>query len=199
MKTLLNSTSARLVLSQVMLLAMLAFNGNMALAQTKYWQEANLSRSFKADQEYKVAILPMQFSFDVEADELAPLQNTCRQKLALELAETENVTTINHDAVDEAVNLHRFGGSALSPIAYPEIAKQVGANVIATCSFSKEEKLAGKRIGAGIGIIQATVTLTEVATGKVLYSGKARASNPLSLQDEAEYAIQLAMFKMPRK
>lgn len=183
----------------LLVVGLLTLSTTMVHAQASYWKQATLSKHFKTDKEYKIAILPMVFSFDLENVDVQALQTTCRQKLAIELGENDNTTIIGTDQVDEAINMHKFGGSMLSTAAYTEVAKQVGANVIATCTFTREDKIAGQKVGAGLGVIQALIVLTEVSTGKVLYTGKARASNPLSLQDEAEYVIQLALYKMPGK
>lgn len=166
--------------------------------QASYWKESKLTKAYSKANAYKLVIMPISFKFDLEEEDKPALQSTCQQKLSILLAEPDNFEVLSNESVQEAINLHTFGGSVLEPKAAAAVAKELGANVIVTCTFTREDKLLGKKVGAGIGIIQTLITLTETTTNKVLYTGKARASNPLSLQDEAEYVLQLALEKLPK-
>jgi hypothetical protein len=175
------------------LLATLLVNSN-AFAQ-KYWEQANVSSSYSVAENYKVAILPVKMQ-DMELQKEAQLKSTAAKKTEAELMGVKNLSLVPIDAVKTACQTYAFGGGDISFANYADIAKNVGADVICTIELSKEKMtIKGKEIGTVMAYIQ----LLDVSNNMmVLYTGKARSMNPISLEAEAELAIENALRRLKK-
>jgi hypothetical protein len=108
----------------------------------------------------------------------------------------KNLSLVPIDAVKTACQTYAFGGGDISFANYADIAKNVGADVICTIELSKEKMtIKGKEIGTVMAYIQ----LLDVSNNMmVLYTGKARSMNPISLEAEAELAIENALRRLKK-
>lgn len=150
-----------------------------------YFQQTSVSPSFSKATRYKIILVkPTLVSTQaINPDEAI---NRCQFHLRAELSKL-NFDVMGSEKFDEACRARSFGGSgAVSEQVALEAAKSLGANAIAYTEISTESLKGGLPLMATIRILNAT-------DGAQLYSGKARADNPVSLEAGLEFAIEKAM------
>jgi len=177
----------------LVLLTAILFNVN-AIAQ-KYWEQSNVSSSYSAQKNYKVGLLPVKMQ-DMELQKEAQLKSTAAKKTETELMGVKNLSLIPFEAVKNACQTYAFGGGDIAFNNYADIAKNVGADVLCTIELSKEKMtIKGKEIGTVMAYIQLLDVSNNMA---VLYTGKARSMNPISLEAECELAIENALKRLKK-
>jgi len=156
----------------------------------KYWEQSNLSSSFDLTKSYRVAILPVT-STNMD---LLKLENVSYNKITTELMACSKFQIINKNQVQQSINKFSYGVSGLNPNSYPELAKDLNADILLICELSSDKQLIKKK---EIGTVLAYIQLLDMKNNAtVVYSGKARAINPISAEAETEYAIQKALDKL---
>jgi hypothetical protein len=161
----------------------------------KYWEQSNVSSSYSAQKNYKVGLLPAKM-LDMELQSEAQLKSTAAKKTETELMGVKNISMIPFEVVKSACKTYAFGGGDIAYNNYADIAKNVGADVLCTIELSKEKMtIKGKQIGTVMAYIQ----LLDVSNSMgVLYTGKARSMNPISLEAECEMAIENALRRLKK-
>jgi hypothetical protein len=161
----------------------------------KYWEQSNVSSSYSAQKNYKVGLLPVKM-LDMELQREAQLKSTAAKKTETELMGVKNLSLIPFEAIKSACQTYAFGGGDIAFNNYTDIAKNVGADVLCTIELSKEKMtIKGKQIGTVMAYIQ----LLDVSNNMgVLYTGKARSMNPISLEAECELAIENALKRLKK-
>jgi hypothetical protein len=181
-------------MKNIILLVSFLLLGCSSFAQ-KFWEQSNVSSAYTTSKTYKVALLPVKMQ-DMELQKEAQLKSTAAKKTEMELMGVKNINLIPVEAVKSACNTYAFGGGDIAYNNYAELAKQLGADMICTVELSKE-KMTIKN--SQIGTVMAYIQLLDVSNNMtVLYTGKARAMNPLSLEAETELAIENALKRLKK-
>jgi hypothetical protein len=132
----------------------------------------------------------------MELQRESQLKTTAAKKTEVELMAVKNLSLIPFEAVKNACQTYAFGGGDVAYNNYADIAKNVGADVLCTIELSKEKMtIKGKEIGTVMAYIQLLDVSNNMA---VLYTGKARSMNPISLEAEAELAIENALKRLKK-
>jgi hypothetical protein len=150
-----------------------------------YFQQTNVSPTFNKTTRYKIILVKPSFvsSKPIQTDEAL---NRCTFHLRSELSKL-NFDVMGNDKFDEATRARSFGGSGtITENLALEAAKSLGANTLAFTEISTES------IQGGLPLM-ATIRILNTADGSQLYSGKARADNPASLEAGLEFTIEKAM------
>lgn len=165
-------------LLMVLLFGLLACSKN-------YFQQHNLSPAYKSTARYKAILLKPRL---VSAQAIATDEAVSRATFHLrtELAK-RNFEFLPNDAFEEACRALSFGGSGqVSESVANQAAMKLGADVLV---FSE---IATESIKGGLPLM-ATIRIISVSDGAELYSGKARADNPVSLEAGMEFAVERAL------
>jgi hypothetical protein len=161
----------------------------------KFWQQSSVSSSYTTSKNYRVALLPVKMQ-DMELQKEAQLKSTAAKKTEMELMGVKNISLLPFEAVKSACNTYAFGGGDIAYNNYADVARQLGADIICTVELSKEKMTIKK---SQIGTVMAYIQLLDVSNNMaVLYTGKARAMNPLSLEAETELAIENALVRLKK-
>jgi len=150
-----------------------------------YFQQTAVSPAFSKANRYKIILLKPTFSSSkpIQTEEAL---NRCTFHLKAELSKF-NFDVLGNDKFDEMVRARSFGGSgSVTESLALEVSKSLGANTVAFTEISTES------IQGGLPLM-ATIRILSTADGSQLYSGKARADNPSSLEAGLEFAIEKAL------
>jgi len=158
----------------------------------KFWEQSNLSSSYDKNKTYRVAILNVETN-DMELQQEVGLKNTARRQMMTELTGVSNFVMIPLAQIDEACKIHVFGGTSVSASDFPKIAKSLNADLFVTCELSKDKAMIKRK---EIGTVMAYIEVYDVQNSTIIYTGKARSINPISLQVETEMAVQRALRKL---
>jgi hypothetical protein len=103
--------------------------------------------------------------------------------------ETGKLKPMDKPTVDRAVGLQEFGQlGAVSPAKAREIGRELGAELVCLAELNIDKE----------SVISATVDILDVTTATTVYSGSARAANPVSVMAAVEYALERATEKFVR-
>jgi hypothetical protein len=150
-----------------------------------YFQQTNASPSYNKALRYKIILVKptLVSSRPIQTDEAL---NRCAFHLRAEMSKL-NFDVMGNDKFDEACRARSFGGSgAIAESTALEAAKSLGANTLAFTEITTES------IQGGLPLM-ATIRILNTADGSQLYTGKARADNPASLEAGLEFAIEKAL------
>ena len=150
-----------------------------------YFQQAAVSPAYSKTQLYSCIIGNPVFttSRSVPVDDA---RNRCLGFLRTELSK-KNFQVMPSDRFEEAVKARSFGGSGTLPESTAlELAASFGAQTLVFAEISAEAIKGGLPMMASIRIIR-------TQDGLQLYSGKARAENPASMEAGLEFAIEKAI------
>lgn len=162
----------------------LMFFGLVACTKN-YFQQTTVSPAFQKTQRYKLILAKpvMVSSKPISTDEAL---NRCLFHLRAELSKL-NFDVMGSEKFEEACKARSFGGSGtVTESIALESARSLGANTLAFTEITTES------IQGGLPLM-ATIRILNTADGSQLYSGKARADNPASLEAGLEFAIEKAM------
>ena len=150
-----------------------------------YFQQTSLSPAFNKANRYKIILVKPSFvsSKSIQTEEAL---SRCTFHLRAELSKF-NFDVVGNDKFDEQVRARSFGGSGtVTESLALEVSKSLGANTVAFTEISTES------IQGGLPLM-ATIRILSTADGSQLYTGKARADNPSSLEAGLEFAIEKAL------
>lgn len=158
----------------------------------KFFEQSNMSPKFDMSKSYRLAILPLS-SPNMELMKQATIGYN---KITNELMVCSKFQILNKSQVEQSVNKLGFGVSGLSPNSYPELAKELNADLLMLCELSNEKQVIKKK---EVGTVTANIQIFDMKNEAiVIYSGKARAINPISADAETEFAIQKALTKLTK-
>lgn len=158
----------------------------LTLACSKnYFQQTHVSPAYTKSQRYKLVLVkPALVSNKPVNQEEVISRSTFHLKGELSKL---NFDIQSDERFAEACRARTFGGSGqVTEEVAREAARGMGAQCIAYTEISTES------IKGGLPIM-ATIRIIQVADGSLLYSGKARADNPASLEAGIEFAIEKAL------
>jgi hypothetical protein len=162
----------------------LAISIGIVSCSKNYFQQTHASPAFNKSNRYKIILVTGFISTKpINNDEAL---NRCNFHLKAEMSKL-NFDVMGSEKFDEACRARSFGGSGMikESIAL-EAAKSIGANTIAFTEITTESIQGGLPLMASIRILN-------TADGSQLYTGKARADNPASLEAGLEFAIEKAL------
>lgn len=150
-----------------------------------YFQQTTVSPAFQKSQRYKLILARpvLVSSKPISSDEAV---SRCQFHLRAELSKL-NFDILGSEKFEEACKARSFGGSGtVTESIALESAKSLGANALAYTEITTESLQGGLPL-------MATIRILNTADGSQLYSGKARADNPVSLEAGLEFAIEKAI------
>ncbi len=161
----------------------------LASCSEKYVMDARMSNSFDKSGTYKLALMPVQIE-NVAGVDHKSFANRAYNQTTLQITGAGNVNVIGKSSVQSAVNKYAFGGQkTVNFKTAKKVANEVGADLIAYCTISKEQ--ADGPLLAEIHIYD----LNELT----IYHGKARSINPVSDEGSMDFAIEKAMEKFVKE
>jgi len=161
----------------------------LASCSEKYVMDAKMASSFDKSQTYKLALMPVQIE-NVEGVDHKSFANRAYNQTTLQITGAKNVSVVGKSSVQASANKYVFGGQkTVNFKTAQKIANEVGANLIAYCTISKEK--ADGPLLAEIHIYD----LNELT----IYHGKARSINPVSDEGSMDFAIEKAMEKFVKE
>jgi hypothetical protein len=169
---------------QILFISLL-FSGFLSSCSKNYFQQTQVSPAFSKTTRYKTILLkPTLVSSQGLATE--EVINRCAFHLRAEMSKL-NFDIMGGEKFEEACRARSFGGSGtVSESVALEAAKSLGAQAIAYSEISTES------IKGGLPLM-ATIRILNTADGSQLYTGKARADNPVSLEAGLEFALEKAL------
>jgi len=157
----------------------------LASCSEKYVMDAKMASSFDKSATYKLALMPVEIE-NLEGVDYKSFANRAYNQTTLQITGAKNVNVIGKSSIQSAANKYVFGGQkTVNFKTAKKIANEVGANLIAYCTVSKEK--ADGPLLAEIHIYD----LNELT----IYHGKARSINPVSDEGSMDFAIEKAMEK----
>jgi hypothetical protein len=150
-----------------------------------YFQQTYVSPSFNKANRYKIILVKptLVSSKPVANDEVL---NRCAFHLRAEVSKL-NFDVLGNERFEEACRARSFGGNAAASESVAlEAAKSLGVNAIAYTEITTES------IQGGLPLM-ATIRILNTSDGSQLYTGKARADNPASLEAGLEFALEKAL------
>ncbi len=151
----------------------------------KYVMDARISSSFDKSATYKLALMPVKME-NLAGVDYKSFGNRAYNQTTLQMTGLSNINVISKSSVQSSVNKHAFGGQKnINFKTAKKVATDVGANLIAYCTISKE--LEDGPLLAEVFIYD----LNEIT----VYHGKARSINPVSDEGSMDFAIEKAMEK----
>lgn len=157
----------------------------LAGCSKNYFQQTQVSSAFSKFIRYKAIVMkPVLISSKNLASE--ELINRCKFHLQGELSKL-NFDLVNSEGFEEVWRARSFGGSGMiTEATAAEVAKSMGVQALVYCDISTES------IQGGLPLM-ATVRILGTDNLLLLYTGKARADNPASLEAGLEFAIEKAL------
>lgn len=150
-----------------------------------YFVQSHVSPAYNKAARYKTILVKptLVSSQPIQSEEAV---NRCTFHLRTELSK-KNFEALPTDKFEEACRARSFGGNGVVAESVAlEAAKSVGANVVVYSEITTES------IKGGLPLM-ATIRILNTADGSELYSGKARADNPVSLEAGLEFAVEKAL------
>ncbi len=171
------------------LFKLLVFTLLLAACSPKYFMQGTVSNNFDKSKTYNVAIMPPVIK---GVGETANLQDKCYGKLKAELMNVKNLN-IKGDltSIKKAIKNNQIGASDyVDHDLYKKAAESVGCEAYVFTEITREsDKLP----------VLAQVEIFDVQSGNTLYVGRGRGQNPLTVEAEAELAIELALKSLLEK
>lgn len=150
-----------------------------------YFQQTHVSPAYSKSQRYKLVLVKPTLISNKPVNQEEVL-NRSTFHLKAELSKL-NFDLQSDERFAEACRARTFGGSGqVSEEVAREAAKSLGVQCVGYTEISTES------IKGGLPIM-ATIRIINVSDGSLLYSGKARADNPASLEAGIEFAIEKAL------
>jgi hypothetical protein len=154
----------------------------------KYVAHSAMDPGFDTKRTYSVAIMPLF----VRGPSMTPgafERDRAYGFLLRRLMETGKLKPMDKPTVERAVGLQEFGQlGAVSPAKARGIGRELGAELVCLAELSIDQE----------SVISATVDILDVNTTTTVYSGSARAANPVSVMAAVEYALERATEKFVR-
>ena len=164
---------------------LIALSLGIASCSKNYFQQTYASPTYSKANRYKLILDKPSFvsSKPINTDEAL---NRCIFHLRAEISKL-NFDVMGSEKFEEACRARSFGGSGtVTESIAIEAAKSLGANTLAFTEITTESIQGGLPLMASIRILN-------TADGSQLYTGKARADNPVSLEAGLEFAIEKAL------
>jgi len=152
----------------------------------KYVGHSAMDSGFDTRRTYTIAIMPLLVrSSGVVLD--APEWDQAYGFLTRRLMETGKLRATDKTTIDRAVSLQAFGQQGtVSRAKARDIGKQVAADLVCLAEVNADQA----------SIVTATVDILDVNSSSTVYSGSARATNPVSAIAAAQYALEQATEKL---
>jgi len=167
------------------LILVIAIVYGICACSKNYFQQTYASPTYSKANRYKLILVKPSFISTKPINNEEAL-NRCLFHLRAEISKL-NFDVIGNEKFDEACRARSFGGSgSITESIALEAAKSLGANTLAFTEITTESIQGGLPLMASIRILN-------VADGSQLYTGKARADNPASLEAGLEFAIEKAI------
>ena len=167
------------------LIVILAIPAGFVSCSKNYFQQTYTSPAFNKASRYKLILVKPGFvsTKPINNDEAL---NRCTFHLRAEISKL-NFDVMGSEKYEEACRARSFGGSGtVTESIALEAAKSLGANTLAFTEITTEA------IEGGLPLM-ASIRILDTKDGSQLYTGKARADNPASLEAGLEFAIEKAL------
>jgi hypothetical protein len=150
-----------------------------------YFQQTYASPAYNKANRYKLILVKPGFVSTKPINNEEAL-NRCTFHLRAEISKL-NFDVMGSEKFEEACRARSFGGSGtVTESIALEAAKSLGANTLAFTEITTES------IDGGLPLM-ASIRILNTSDGSQLYTGKARADNPASLEAGLEFAIEKAL------
>ena len=155
----------------------------------KYIMDARMSKTFDKTETYKLALMPVQIE-NITGINNESFKNRAYNQTTLQMTGLGKINVVSKSSVQSSVNKHVFGGQKTVNFKTAKvIADELGANLIAFCTISKEIK---------DGPLLAEIFIYNLEESTI-YHGKARSINPVSNEGSMDFAIEKAMEKFVKE
>lgn len=164
---------------------------SLASCSKNYFQQTALSPSFDLTKQYRLVLADPVLK-SVQTGNPDELKNRAYQHLSIEFQKIRNFNLVDKSSYENEVRIRKFGNLDVDLNTAREAAKAAGAQAIAYTELSTEPVKGGLPMMAYIQVL-------DLQSGNIMYTGKARMDNPVSLEAGLEFAVEKAMEELVRK